>query len=35
MEVIKVKDIIQLLEDTIDFCDDVGDIITNMVVKNS
>lgn len=35
MEVIKVKDIIELLEDTIDFCDDVGDIITNMVVKNS
>lgn len=35
IEVIKVKDIIQLLEDTIDFCDDVGDIITNMVVKNS
>lgn len=35
IEVIKAKDIIELLEDTIDFCDDVGDILTNMVVKNS
>ncbi|MCZ2153807.1 MAG: DUF47 family protein [Bryobacterales bacterium] len=35
IEVIKVKGIIELIEDTIDFCDDVGDVLTNMVVKNS
>lgn len=35
IEVIKAKDIIELLEDTIDLCDDVGDILSNMVVKNS
>jgi predicted phosphate transport protein (TIGR00153 family) len=35
IEVIKVKDLIDMLEDTIDICDDVGDILANVVVKNS
>jgi uncharacterized protein Yka (UPF0111/DUF47 family) len=35
IEVIKAKDVIELLEDTIDLCDDVGDILANVVVKNS
>lgn len=35
IEVIKAKDVIELLESTIDLCDDVGDILANVVVKNS
>lgn len=35
IEVIKAKDVIDLLESTIDLCDDVGDILANVVVKNS
>lgn len=35
IEIIKAKDVIDLLENTIDLCDDVGDILANVVVKNS
>jgi len=35
IEVIKCKDLIDMLEETIDICDDVGDALANVVVKNS
>ncbi|MDZ7637442.1 MAG: DUF47 family protein [Bryobacterales bacterium] len=35
IEVIKAKDLIELLESIIDLCDDAGDILANVVVKNS
>ncbi len=35
IEVIKNKDLIDLLEQTVDICDDVSDILANVIVKNS
>lgn len=35
IEVIKCKDLIDMLEETIDICDDVGDALANVMVKNS
>ncbi len=35
IEVIKNKDLLELLEQTVDICDDVSDILANVVVKNS
>lgn len=35
IEVIKGKDLIDMLEETVDICDDVGDVLANVVVKNS
>lgn len=35
IEVIKGKDLLEMLEETIDICDDVADILANVVVKNS
>jgi uncharacterized protein len=35
IEVIKNKDLLEMLEQTIDICDDVADVLANVVVKNS
>lgn len=35
VELIKKKDLLELLEQTVDICDDVSDILANVVVKNS
>jgi len=35
IEVIKNKDLLEMLEQTVDICDDVSDILANVVVKNS
>lgn len=35
IEVIKNKDLLELLEQTVDICDDASDILANVVVKNS
>ncbi|MCU0228214.1 MAG: DUF47 family protein [Bryobacterales bacterium] len=35
IEVIKNKDLIELIEQAVDTCDDVSDILANVVVKNS
>lgn len=35
IEVIKGKDLLEMLEQTIDICDDVADVLANVVVKNS
>lgn len=35
IEIIKVKEILEFLEDTTDRCEDVADVLQNVVVKNS